>query len=226
MSISVDVYIACFGGILAIGHVEVCPSVSEGRTVAEGQTAQVMVGIEAIGFVIGRNAVGDDMHGCLLKLDANLASHAVSSAFESVAVGELLLLAIDDAQAIFVGDAIDDFDGSLGIDEVVAIIAVIPGTASYQHIVLAVQGAWMASEPIAVAALSAFRETVVVVVGIAIDEIVVGTSVDEIESSSHAIMRSDVLQDVVRTIRNPEVLALGMFLYVYWYAYGLNIFDS
>ena len=191
----------------------------------EVQTSQMVVGIESIGTVGCRDAVFGNMHRSFIKLRSGHFSHAIAAAFESVSICYLLVFAIDAGKSVLVGDAIEKLHRGLGVDEVVTVIAVIPGSATDEYILFAVECSRVASEPVAITAFSVFRNGIEVIVGITIDEVVVCTFLDEIESDSHAVVSSDVLQLVMRSIEYSEVFALGMMGLCYLNTDALNVLD-
>ena len=112
------------------------------------------------------------------------------------------------------------------VDEVVSIIAVIPCSAANKHILFAIERTWMTSESVTVATFSVFRNGIEIVVGITVDEIIVRTFLDKIESNSHTIVSRNIFKYIVGGIENSEVFTLSMMSLGYLNADALNILDT
>ena len=81
----------------------------------------------------------------------------------------------------------------------------------------------MTAEGIVLAALSTFADGVVVVIAVAVEEQVVVRVIGEIETNAHAVVASNVVEGIVMTIADAEVLRLRMVSNVHHHADDLKV---
>ena len=166
----------------------------------ELDTAQMVIGIEAMGFITHRQAVTYLVHRN--RRDFYFLAHPITSGLESIAIGTFVAVFVE---TIAVGNAVSGSSCRLAVDKIKTIITVLPGSAIFKNVAFAVC-ADMATESIAISAI-VYRDVygVKVVVGIAVADGVMSRTSGKIESDSHAIVGSDVIESAVASPVNTNV---------------------
>ena len=154
----------------------------------ELDAAQVVIGIEAIGFIAHRQAVTYLVHRN--RRDFYFLAHPITSGLESIAIGTFVAVFVE---TIAIGYAVFYCSSRQTVDKIKTIITVLPGSAIFKNVSLAVRTD-MATESITISAI-VYRDIygVKVVVGIAVADGVMSRTSCKIESDSHAVMGCDMI---------------------------------
>ena len=154
----------------------------------ELDTAQMVIGIEAMGFITHRQAVTYLVHWH--RRDFHALAHPITSSLESIAIGTFVAVFV---KTIAIGYAVFYCSNRQTVDKIKTIITVLPGSAIFKNVSLAVRTD-MATESITISAI-VYRDIygVKVVVSIAIADDIMSRTSCKIESDSHAVMGCDMI---------------------------------
>ena len=166
----------------------------------ELDAAQVVIGIETIGFVAHRQAVAHLVHR--YRGNFHFLAHTITSCLESIAIGTLVAVFVE---TIAVGYAVSGSGYRLTVDEIESVVTVLPGSAIFKYVAFVVC-ADMTAESVAVAAI-VYRDVhgVEVVVGIAMADDVMCRTSCKIESDSHTVVGCDVIESAVASSVDTDV---------------------
>ena len=166
----------------------------------ELDTAQMVIGIEAMGFITHRQAVTYLVHWH--RRDFHALAHPITSSLESIAIGTFVAVFV---KTIAIGYAVFYCSSRQTVDKIKTIITVLPGSAIFKNVSLAVRTD-MATESITISAI-VYRDIygVKVVVGVAVADGVMSRKTGKIESDSHAVVGCDMIKFAVTSPVNTDV---------------------
>ena len=189
------------GHRLAVHHVVVA-LVGIRRVVIPVVSTQMMVGIDAVLLVLPGDAVLNDIPRSRHALGDG--AHAVAAALDARTVAARHQIGI---VAVLPGPAAVHHHGRIVVNQVEAVVAVTPRTASANHVVGMRRTRQVEPEAVAVAACPVFRHRVVVVVGITIEHQVVAAP-REIDADAHSVVDVHLLNHTIATPAHRDILAL------------------
>ena len=138
MIVTADIYGSVrIAAILTINHGEVAGGIASsiliGGVMVEIYATQVVVGIETVALVAACQTVIHLMTGSAALGQGHSTTHAEAAGLEAVAVLSLVAISII---AIMVGNAIADGGRRVAIDEIVAVVGIVPRTAANEDVAL------------------------------------------------------------------------------------------